>query len=224
MKSPHYSFPHTCFHSLFLSLTRMTLFHSYITYQERLSEERCACHGGGTSSRGAHCSKRRCGVLPLQWSGWRGAEWESLKTSGAQLHWLNHQKPPVSPFLLFLPSSPLCHSILASIFMETSQLLITAGESERGCGFWPTHVHQRGPSVQTCRHNKAASIGLLFFGPECLCTFSLTDNSHHDTIQVSSFTLKLHKPQFVWVNWSVKREGGLFFLCIHPIFAHLGDM
>lgn len=81
------------------------------------------------------------GVFPLQWSGWRrkegrlGAERGSLKTSGAQLHWLSHPKPlstsspPVSTLFPSLAPS------LAGVFIETSQLLITAGDSERGCGF-----------------------------------------------------------------------------------------
>lgn len=83
-------------------------------------------------------------VLPRQWSGWRrkegrrGAERGSLKTSGAQLHWLNHQKPLSSPLHSSSPLSTLLPSLspsLAGNFIETSQLLITAGDSERGCGF-----------------------------------------------------------------------------------------
>lgn len=72
-------------------------------------------------------------------------------------------QPPEAPLLSSPPLPTLFSSFspsLVGVFMETSQLLITAGDSERGCGFWPTHVRERG---QTCRHNRAASIDLLAF-------------------------------------------------------------
>lgn len=154
--------PFSCpsFHSL--SSLPLTLSYSCTTYHSAvLSEEQRACHRRGCV-RVAHIvqgSAARTTVLPLQWSGWRGKEGgKEPKTSGAQLHWLSYQKHLFSPLCSF----PLLSS--GRYFMDTSQLLITAGDSQRGCGFWPTHVHEHGPRIQTYRHNKETSIGLPGFG------------------------------------------------------------
>lgn len=138
----------------FLSRTRMTRSLSCITYHSVRLREQCTCHRGGCV-RVAHIVRgiALCtAVLPRQWSGWRRIEGEarSLKTSGAQLHWLSHQEPHSTllhstPLLLFPPAYPLFLHLC--LFIETSQLLITAGDSERGCGFWPTHAYTRGRSV-----------------------------------------------------------------------------